>query len=626
VFEYMPYALNSALEKVADYYNNEMNELNRRDSLEIENSISVEHKRGRLNNLKIAMDNFLIEAFNKGILDISIPSIKGETIIIKRTSDQQHIMPKRALHDTASFLRAAEEMVKLKIEVETVRKSVMDVLYSANIPNVRFSKEQNELYQSLVASSVPKTIGFIRKDEIIVDKGDRLSAEQSLKLRSYYTANSLKSDTGNPIYSYIGSLGHTAIIFLILLIYLFKLRPKIFEDNFQLSILLLFLILTALQSWISVEIETDIAIEMLILLPCFSMLTVIVFDSRTSFYITTTMALLLAGIRGNDYVTAIEMLFAGMLAGYTVRDLQSRTALFQSVFFIFLGFLAPIIFFGLERATEIGTMIQKTAIAGANSLVSPLLAFGVLYVLERFTWLTTDLRLQEYNNLNHPLLTKLSEIAPGTYQHSMGVALLSERCANAIGANALYCKVASYYHDIGKMHRPEYFAENQIGISNKHDAISAKKSAEIIIEHVTEGVVLAKKYKLPQRIIDVILMHHGTSVVQHFYAKALENAKVQQKEVNEDDFRYPGPSPASKEAAIIMICDSAEALSRLPDRTPEELEEMLTIFISERISEGQFDGCDLTLKEITVIKKIVLKNIVGLSHKRTEYKKINKNQ
>ena len=212
-------------------------------------------------------------------------------------------------------------------------------------------------------------------------------------------------------------------------------------------------------------------------------------------------------------------------------------------------------------------------------------------------------------------------MAPGTYQHTQGVALLAERCASAIGANPLMTKVGAYFHDIGKMVKPEYFTENQIGIENKHDLISPRKSVEAIKGHVEEGIRLAHSYKLPQRIVDFIPMHHGTTLIKHFYAEALEQA-ANPDDVNETDFRYPGPKPDNRETAIIMICDSAEALSKVKNITSEQLEKAIDSIIKERFLDGQFDESNISLSDLKIIKNTSLKHLVGKSHSRVKYKEI----
>jgi hypothetical protein len=198
--------------------------------------------------------------------------------------------------------------------------------------------------------------------------------------------------------------------------------------------------------------------------------------------------------------------------------------------------------------------------------------------------------------------------------------LMAEKCAEAINANSLLAKVGAYFHDIGKLQRPEYFVENQMDYDNKHDMLAPRKSAESIKIHVADGIKLAKEYNLPNRIIDFIPMHHGTSVIKHFYAKAIDEAHG--ATIDEKDFRYPGPRPNSKETAIVMICDSAEAISRLSGKTREEIELIISSTIQSKFLDGQFDECNITLKELHTIKETCVKYIYGTQHHRVEYKDI----
>jgi hypothetical protein len=351
------------------------------------------------------------------------------------------------------------------------------------------------------------------------------------------------------------------------------------------------------------------------------MLVAILFDSRTAFYVTITMSLLLAGIRGNDYDSGIAMIMAGTLAAYTVRDIQSRTQMFQSLFFIFIGFIISIVSIGFERSNDINSIIQKCVLASMNSIISPIITFGLLFIFDKSSRLTSDLQLEEYDKLNHPLLIRLNEKAPGTYQHTITLAMLAENCARATNGNPLLAKVGAYFHDIGKMIQPEYFGENQIDIENKHESLTPQKSVETIKSHVQEGIKLAHEYKLPKRIIDFIPMHHGTSLIKHFYALAIESAAYG-KEINQNQYRYPGPKPNNKETAIVMICDSAEALSKVPNIDKEKFEQNIQNLINDKISDGQFDNCDITLKDLFIIKETCLKNLLGISHPRAVYKEI----
>jgi len=573
----------------------------------------------QLNTIQQNIKKFLSIVYDQGFVDIGTQDIPSKKIHVSMNNRDQIVVSKQFLLDSSTFISKAEDYFDQKVP-DYLRTITLDLVLKLMIPNYLFNEDQTQISIDLAVKSIPRTKGIVRSGDIVVAKGQKITPEIISKLRSYAKSSFLQSETGYNAWLFLGSFGHATAILMILYLYLFNLRKRIYFDNFKFGILNACMVLTGLMSWISLQLGTRLPVEFIVLLPSLSMLIAIVYDSRTAFYSTVTMAFIVAGIRGYDYDLGVGMLLAGSFAAYTVRDIQSRTQVFKSMLFIFSGFLVTILSFALVRSADLMPTLYQLVFALINSALAPFFTFGLLFILERASNITTDLRLQEYNSLSHPLLVKLSEYAPGTYQHTMSVALLAEKCAIAIGANSLLTRVGSLYHDIGKVAKPEYFAENQQNIDNKHDLLSPKKSAEAIRNHVLEGVKLAKEYKVPQRIIDFIPMHHGTSLIKHFYAKALEEGD--RKSVNENDFRYPGPKPNSKETAIVMICDPAEALSRLENKSEEDLETAISFMIQERIGDGQFDNCKLTMYDLKLIRESILKNLHGISHKRVEYKKI----
>lgn len=553
-----------------------------------------------------------------GVANLKLSSVEKNDVIIFKKPNIQIVIKKNILFDSESY----DSKVFALIDAEFsgfAAELAKAVFLKSRTPNLIFSDEMTDKFANHKVLTIPKTVGFVRKGEVIVKKGEKLTERHVAALYSYKISTGLRSDRSSEWLSYLGGIGHVMLILSLIFLYLYNIRKRIYSDNLQVAVMCSLFILVGLLSWVSTIIESPYPIEMLIILPAFSMMTGVIFDSRTSFYTTVTLSLLIAAIRGNDYITAVIMMFAGAVAAYSVRDIQNRTQMYRSIFYIFIGFLIPIVIFGIERSVPLFDIMVKSGFAVISSVVSPLVTFGLIFLIERTTTFTTDLKLQDYNNLQHPLLVQLAEKAPGTYQHSLQVSMLAEKCAVAINANALLCRVASYYHDIGKMLRPEYFVENQIGIGNKHEMLTPKKSARIIISHVTDGFKLAKDHNLPERITDVIMNHHGDTLVRHFYALAQER-KAEGEVVSENDFRYPGPRPDSKEAAIIMICDSAEAMSHIKDYSPAELEEMVDNIVVEKFAEKQFDKCELTMREVETIKLTILRNLYGIGHKRIEYK------
>ncbi len=567
------------------------------------------------NNARI----FNSKVIKLGYIDLEISKIQKTEIKVVIPPNEFKILKKENLYDRNRVISEYRQQLNKLINTKFI--SLASELISESLkPNLVYSEELTIRERNTAEHSVPKTLGIVKEGEVIITKGERITEESIQKIQSYKNTEFLLQDESISLLNVVGSFGHAFILYSILLIYLLQFRKRIFFNNTRLLILCSLLVGTALLSWMSIEFESVYPLEYLVFIPAFSMLTAIVFDSRTAFYTTVVMALIMAGIRGNDYTNGIIMLVSGTLAAYTVRDIQNRTQMFQSIFYIFIGFIIPIAAFTLERSNDWETFLTLLVFAVFNSISAPLLTFGLLFLIEHSSSIATDLRLQEYNNLNHPLLLKMNDVSPGTYQHTLAVATLAERCATAIGANSLLAKVGTYFHDIGKVNKPEYFVENQVDDENKHDLLTPRKSAEAIKEHVSKGIEIARQNKLPDRIIDMIPMHHGTSLIKHFYAKALEDSDG--KPVNESDFRYPGPKPNTKEAAILMICDSAEAISRLGIENKDELEAKIDRIINDKLHDGQFNDCDINIMELDKIKQTLVKNLTGVTHKRIKYKDI----
>ena len=241
-------------------------------------------------------------------------------------------------------------------------------------------------------------------------------------------------------------------------------------------------------------------------------------------------------------------------------------------------------------------------------------------MLEWLFNILTDIRLLELSNLNNPLLRRLAVEAPGSYNHSVIVGTLAESAAEAIGANALFCRVAAYYHDVGKMLKPDYFIENQKAGSNRHDALSPHMSALVIASHVKEGYELAKMYGLPRQVLDIIPQHHGTRKINYFFQKAKRSENSEVEEVRESDFRYPGPKPQTKEAAIFMLSDSIEAAARtLEDPSPARFKGLIRKIISDVVLDDQFEQCDLTFSDLEKVSAAFLRTLGSIYHHRIDY-------
>lgn len=314
---------------------------------------------------------------------------------------------------------------------------------------------------------------------------------------------------------------------------------------------------------------------------------------------------------------ALYILFGGFASIIFMRSVEKRAHLLQACGVITVINLLFIAFYLLMSQSgygfkEIGFYVTAAIVSG---LLSGTLAMGLMPFFESAFGMLSAMRLIELSNPNHPLLKKLLTETPGTYHHSVMVANLAEAACEAIGADGLLARVGCYYHDIGKTKRPLFFIENQMG-TNPHDKLPPESSADIIIAHTTDGAELLRQYKMPQEIIDIALQHHGTSLLKFFLFKAKEEGKT----IDEEQFRYPGPKPQTREAAVISICDSVEAAVRsMHEPTPQKIQGLIQAIIQDRVQDDQFDECDVSLRELKVIEDVLCETLNGIFHSRIEY-------
>lgn len=525
-------------------------------------------------------------------------------------------MCNKRLENLFEGIATAPEDRQKKVEV------VLDIFRGVLKPTLIYSELETEKLRQVAMDNVPRTIGFVQENERIIGKHERITEDVKLKLDSLRRARAERGAEHTHTWQYAGTVLHVALVTFLYGIYLFLFRKKIFHDNRKIALIAILLVIECFFAFLTLEIEVRAPVQYLIVIPAASMLLTIMFDSRVAFYGTVTMAFLVAGIRGNDYTVALASLVAGALAVYTVRDIKHRTQIFRSLAFVFTGYACVILAVGLERFAEFKTIVSELTFAFANAVFSPVLTYGLLIFFERAFRVTTDLTLLELADFNSPLLRQLSERAPGTFHHSVTLGNLAEAAAEAIGANAILARVGAYYHDIGKLLKPQYFMENQKGKS-RHNRLRPRMSALIIASHVKEGIELGRKHGLPEVILDFIPQHHGTTLIGYFYDKALKEADERRdpkEEVHEGDYRYPGPKPQTKETGIVMLADAVEATARaLDDPTPQKLEAMIDASIKNRFVEGQLDECELTLRDLSKIKSAFLKILVGIHHSRMKY-------
>ena len=577
-----------------------------------------------LNAVEALLSNLMQEYLRRGVLDVGKKTL-ARTELALRKGTLEEILPLKYFLDQEEVAARLEQDLTAYFHDESDTLEVARKIGLVHIgPNIKYNALATERTLHAAVESVPRTAGFVQEGDRIIGKNERVTPEIKQKIDSLRKAKHERgAATAGPL-QMLGTFLHVAIVLTPFTIYLKLFRTRIFTNNRRLALIVLVILMECFFAYLTRVVNVTAPIEYLIVVPAASMLLTIIFDSRVGFYGTVVIAYLVGGVRGNDYAVAFAALMAGALAVYTVRDIRDRSQIIRSFGFIFLGYAVAILALGFERLESVENMTEELTFALANSLVSPVLTFGLLVFFERYFKVTTDLTLIELGQFHHPLLKLLAEKAPGTYHHSLTMANLAEAAA-AVDANTVLARVGAYFHDVGKIEKPTYFVENQKGARNRHEKLSPRMSALIIQNHVKKGIALARQYNLPEEVIDFIPQHHGTTLIDFFYRKALalaENSPDETKldEINEQDYRYPGPKPQTKETGILMLADSIEAVARtLEDPSPQKLEAMIDELIKRRFEEGEMDECPLTLKDLTKIKKAFLNVLVGMYHTRVKY-------
>jgi putative nucleotidyltransferase with HDIG domain len=352
-----------------------------------------------------------------------------------------------------------------------------------------------------------------------------------------------------------------------------------------------------------------------------SMVVTVLMNPELAIVFTLVLAALVGYITGNSLELAGFVAAGGLMAALVLRRVERVNAFFRAGIYVGLTNVVVVLVFRLPDAgTDTVGLLTLTAIGLVNGALAASLTLAVFFVVGNIFDITTSLKLLELSQPSHPLLRQLLLKAPGTYHHTLMIANLAEEAAERIGANALLTRVGAFYHDIGKIRRPHYFTENQMSGPNPHDTLGAGTSAEILRGHVTKGLELAKQYRLPSRVRAFISEHHGDGFISFMYQKAIEEAGGDASKVDARHFRYIGPKPQSKETALVMLADTAEAISKSKQPgSVEELEALVDKAIKLRMDQGQLEDCDLTLRDLQVIRQSFVDTLKGLYHTRVEY-------
>ena len=591
--------------------------------------LQPENNDSKKGNLNLDKDNIIRICRNRwseGIYDISINNILSEEITINQGDVPELVSYDRFNDLEMAWTLARKELLSTYSSQSSFKDLGYDLIVRFMKPNIKYDLQATEKVQNQRLKMIPKSRGVILKDEMIVDANTRITNDVLQKLNSLsfvISKKQISSQIGTVFLGYMGRIILLSVIFTLFYTFLIVYRPDTFHDwKMVLLISIIFLLQIILAYIFVIRLNWS---ELLIPVTVGAMALAILFDVRIGLIATTSMVVLMTLMMGQNIDFVIISLFTSTIAVYNIRDIRKRSQLFITMFSLMGASVIVVLGLGLFKEHGWLAMLGDIQLLLLNSLFAPLLTYGFIHLFEIGFGVTTDLSLIELLDYNHPLLKKAQQETNGTFNHSIVVGNLAESCAAAIGAHALLCRVGAFYHDIGKMVKSDYFIENQYLGENPHDSLTATMSAKIIRSHVNDGLALAKEYGLPKIVSDFIPMHHGTTRVEYFYRMALKQ-ESNKNNVDENQFRYPGPKPNTKETGILMICEAVEAAVR-SIKNPDiiKIEAMINKIIKDRIDDGQLDECPLTLAEL---KKIVgtvdgnsgmLSVLRGIYHIRIEY-------
>ncbi|MGI6576112.1 MAG: HD family phosphohydrolase [bacterium] len=480
-------------------------------------------------------------------------------------------------------------------------------------PNLVYNEEETEERRERARQSVQPVERTIVKDYVIVREGDPITQEHLDQLR----ALGIQKNGEN---FWVKLLGLALVVLVMLGItvgYLFLFKQKIWQDVAQLALLGMIIVGNLLVARLLTLIPNPLY-GYLIPIAAGAMLVAILLDNHLAILYTVILAVFTGILTGGQLDFALVATIGGLVGAYSVSHLNQRSDLTRAGLFVAGANLLVVFAIGIFSLRSWQEVSLGVLLGIINGVAAAVLTIGSLPYLESSFRLTTAVKLLEISNPNHVLLKRLLLEAPGTYHHSILVGNLSEAAAEAVGADTLLVRAGAYYHDIGKLQRPYFFIENQVLKDNPHDKISPSLSALIITSHVKDGLELARQHRLPQVILDIIGQHHGSSLVSYFYHRALECGKEQN--LSEEGFRYEGPKPQTKEAAIVMLADSVEAAVRsLARPNPCRIEGLVHKLVKERLHDGQLDECDLTFRDLDAIASAFIRVLAGIFHTRIEY-------
>jgi len=556
---------------------------------------------------------------------------KGITIVNTLTRTEENTKELSSILLMKDFGPALSKKINasMRNEQPEARRVTFLFLKKMIAPNLTYNPKATAQKIASARESVKPVYFQVQKNEMIVREGDKIGYPELAKLEAFHKTAAVSNISSLAVLAGIFCI----VLFLTLLLYFWRTRnwlktsPRSNVDFLVFAIVALLQILFV-KAGIFISVAVNRAFPSLPVDACYfaipfamgAMIIAVLVNRNVAMIMSVLSSFLISLLFEEKILFPLFSFLGSVAASYHVVNSRQRSTFLKVGVFLGVVNIAAILSLNLLTGRLLDDLILRLAMGLFGGIITGILVAGLTPVFESLFGFITYIKLLELANLNQPLFQKMIIEAPGTYHHSIIVASLVESAAEAIGANALLAKVSAYYHDIGKLAKPHYYIENQTGYDNRHDKLSPKMSALIIISHVKEGCELAMKAKLGQPIINIIREHHGTSLISYFYDKAKKNKDESIRSLTESDFRYPGPKPQTKEAGLVMLGDVIEASSRtLTNPTPARIRSLVRERIARIYTDGQLDECELTLRNLNTIAETFTRILTGIFHHRVEY-------
>ncbi len=569
--------------------------------------------------------------YEKGVIESKelLKDYKKKMLLLRKIGMEESpvLITADMIYDISSARRELQSYINRSAILKTKNLRIAAYEITSNLlkPNVILNSSDTERAKMEALSRIKPTFVLIKKGEVIFREGEKIDRDNLYKLRVLK-----EMEHGGSRFLNISAMS-LLIFMLIWVTWYFSSKniKKFASDKRDYIFLGLWLLTVVALSKFGISIAKSLEVLFpFVPLTVFyytfpvaagAMVVRIVINSETAIAFSIILSLITGILLQEDFLLSIYYFIGSIFASHFVKQCTSRKIIFRAGFYLgVVNMFMAMALTGIKGEFVTTSTLWTIPLPMLGGIAASIMTSGFVPLAELIFGYTTDMKLLELANIDHPLIKELMIRAPGTYHHSVMVGSLVEAAAEAIGANPLLSRVCALYHDIGKIKMPEYFIENQIGDENKHDKLSPHMSALIVISHVKSGIELAKEAGIGKRIIDVIPQHHGTSVITYFYQKALE--KEGEDNVNENDFRYLGPKPQTREAGLVMLADIVEAAVRvLPDPNPGRIQQIVHRLINKVFTDGQLDECELTLKDLTAIEKAFVRVLSGIYHHRVDY-------